>query len=167
MSLLKQKIDMLKKVLEKEKKYILERGILLKNISFVHSVEEKNLVLSKIKEITEKIESLNSKLKEGLGDIHKRGSFSEVEIKKDKFFGTKGGKLFAKKDLRPDELEYLELKRIHKKEKEDKEEEDKKKKIKEKSEYSKIAYKTFSKMSRDLLGIKSFQVLERDLIKQI
>jgi hypothetical protein len=165
MSVIKQKLDILRKVLAKEKKYILERGVLIKNITSVNSVEERNLVLSKIKELTQKINELNSKLKESLENIHKRGAFSEVEVQKEEFFGTKGGKLFTKEDLNPDELEHVALKRIHNKEKEDKDAEDKKKKLQEKSEYSKVAYKTFSKMARDLLGKKSFQTLEKDLIK--
>ncbi len=165
MSFLKQKIYTLRKVLDKEKKYIFERGVLIKNIVSVNSTEEKNLVLTKIKDLSSKINDLNSKFKEGLENIHKRGAYSEAEVEKEKFFGTKGGKLFTKEDLMPSELENVAIRRIHKTDKENKEAEEKKKKIQEKSEYSKIAYKTFSKLSRDLLGKKSFQVLERDLIK--
>jgi pilus assembly protein TadC len=163
MSVIKQKLEVLKKILDAEKKYIYEREILINNIASVSSLEERNLVLGKIKELTKKIHDLNSKFRENLEKIHQRGSFSGVEAPKEKFFGTKGGKLFAKEDLRPDELEHVLLKRIHRGEN-DKDKKGKKK-VQEKSEYAKIAYKTFSKMARDLLGKKSFQIMERDLIK--
>ena len=164
MSLLKQKLESLMKTFGEEKRLILERNVLINKIELVKTNEERNLVLTKIKELTERISDINSKVKTELENIHKRAAFSGIEIKKEKFFGTKGGKLFDKKDLNPDELEEYTLRRINKK-KEDEEKGRNKKKVEEKSEYSKIAYKLFSKFSRELLGKKSFQTMERDLIK--
>lgn len=165
MSLIKQKIELIKNLVGKEKKLILERDTLVIKINQVKSIEERSLVLLKIKELNRRILDINSKLIEELENIYKRGSFAGIELEKDNFFGTKGGKLFTKQDLSPDELETVSLKRITRSKKDEEEKEKKRKKVKEKSEYAKAAYKIFSKMAREVMGKKSFQTLERDLIK--
>jgi len=163
MSELKQNIEKIKKDFEKEKNFILELEKISGKIQLVRSIEEKNLVMSKIDELKKEIKKQNLTNKTLLENIHKRDIFSDTKIDSGKFFGTKGGKIFDKKDLAFDELEKETLKRIHKKEKEEKSNQDKK--TQEKSEYAKIAYKTFSKISRELIGKNSFQTLEKQLIK--
>src|SRR3989344_5201657 len=98
-----------------------------------------------------------SELEKGLTESYER---SDMEKK----FMSKGGRLFALKEILPDELENETVKRIKEKKKK-REEETRKKKTKDSSYYTKISSKFFSKVSLKLLSKESFSKMEGHLIK--
>lgn len=176
--------EKLKKFIFNEKKIVNE---IEKNFSILEKTQdssEKNMINNQINLLKSNLNKLNVEVRKILGEIvlskplEEKKEFYETQVKKtleeekekeEKEYGeeenltnvkTKGGKFFSLKQISPIGLERETVKRLRKKA-----ETIKKKKIKYTSEYSKFASKTFSKVSRNLLGQKSFHKMEHDLTR--
>jgi archaeal flagellar protein FlaJ len=130
------------------------------------SKAERDIAISQIKFMKNKLLNLNEELKEKLDRVNLAKKLVEGTKKiKDKVEMKKKEKSDEKKIVEipiysPTKLEKKSLVRLTKKEKKITE-----KKQKGKSGYSQIADKFFSKFSKNLLGNESFTRIERDLIK--
>ncbi|MCR4327805.1 MAG: type II secretion system F family protein [Nanoarchaeota archaeon] len=90
------------------------------------------------------------------------GSFERPEVEEKLM--TKGGRIFALKEILPNELENETVKRMKKRQKE-KENEAQKEKVRDSSYYTKISSRFFSKFSLKLLSNESFAKMQDQLIK--
>ncbi|NCN51474.1 hypothetical protein GW931_00480 [archaeon] len=174
-----KRFEKLKKVLAEEKQQLNEIEKFQSDLDKAES-EEKIMIKSQIELLEKKLKETHSRLKDALSEL----LFSkplEIEKKEDEEnlkpqipkkerddesrekLGSKGGQKYSLKQIQPEGLEIETVKRIKKDEEEAKKKKEEAKK--DTSEFSKIASQMFSKYSRKLLGSKSFQALEEELVK--
>jgi len=172
------RFEKLKKVISDEKKGFLELEKAYGDLDKA-SAEDAPLINSQIQVLEKNIKTLNSELKEALSlilfskplEIQKKSlkktgltvPKKELGILQDTKLKSDGGKVYSKKEVAPIGLEKETIKEIKKKKEEEKRKKENEKK--DASYYSKIASQYFSQYSRKLLGKKTFQDLEDNLIK--
>lgn len=171
-----KRVEKLKKILEEEKTVVNELEKLYPEKEKAKG-EEKTFFDNQIKKLEEKLKKTHNDIKIAFTEllfskpleIEKKAlpdedkpqvPKKEVELDDREKLKSDGGKIYSLKEIQPIGLEKESIFKLREKEK-------KKKEIEKKdtSNYTKISSELFSKTSRKLLGQKSFQQMEEQLIK--